>query len=203
MELHRGKEGIGFSGMVLLSIGCSMAFSAPTSGQTVSDSARARIQDMTRRELQLTNLGEDDRRRNDPKRPQVMMDQVSEDFQRILILHNEIVRAITANKTFNYQFLSDAASEIRKRSARLQSSLKLPRSEPAAENRTPEPDLKVTEMKDELILLCRQIESFVKNPIIETPGTVDAQRFEEARRDLESVVELSSDIKKRADKRKY
>jgi len=81
--------------------------------------------------------------------------------------------------------------------------LKLQKPEPAAENRVPGPGLKVTETKDELILLCKQIESFVRNPIIDKPGTVDAQQLEKARRDLESVVELSSDIKKRADKQKH
>src|SRR5207249_5823060 len=104
-------------------------------------------------------------------RSQVMIDQVNQDFQRILILHNEIVRAITANKSLSYQFISDAAGEIRKRSARLQSSLRLQRSGPAAENRAPRSGLKVTETKDELIQLCRQIESFVKNALIETPVT--------------------------------
>jgi hypothetical protein len=202
MEVHRGEATIGFWSLVVFSLGFSIAFQTSVSGQTVSDSAKARIQDMTRRELQLSSLGEGDRRRNDPKRPQVMMDQVSEDFHRILMLHNEIVRAITANQSLSSHFISDAAGEIRKRAARLQSSLKLQRSEPAVENRV-NPDLKLTEMKDELILLCKQIESFVKNPIIQTPGTVDAQRLEKARSDLASVVELSSDIKKRADKQKY
>jgi hypothetical protein len=131
-----------------------------------------------------------------------MMDQVSEDFQRILILHNEIVRAIDGNKSLSYQFISDAMGEIRKRSSRLQSSLKLQRPEPTEENRVLAPGVELMETKDELILICRQIESFIKNPIIETPGTIDAQQLEKARRDLESVVQLSDYIKKRADKQK-
>ena len=57
-------------------------------------------------------------------------------------------------------------------------------------------------MKEELILLCKQIERFVRNPIIETPGTVDAQQLGKARKDLQSIVELSDAIKKQADKRK-
>jgi hypothetical protein len=202
MEVHRGKANVRFWGMVVLSIGCSIAFSAPIAGQT-GDPAKAQMQEMTRRQLQLNGPGEEVRHPNDPKRSQAMMDQVSEDFERILTLHNEIVRALAANKSLTYQFISDATGEIRKRSARLQFSLKLQRPEPAAEDRVLGPDLKVTETKDELILLCRQIESFIKNPIIETPGTVDAQQLEKARRDLESVVELSSDIKKRADKQKH
>ncbi len=202
MEVHRGKANVGFWGMVMLSIGCSIAFSAPAAGQTGGDPAKARMQDMTRRELQLNGLGSDGREPNDPKRSQALMDQVSEDFQRILTLHNEIVRAIAANKTFSYRFISDATGEIRKRSARLQSSLKLQRPEPTAENRGRAPLLQATETRDGLILLCRQIESFIKNPIIETPGTVDAQQLERARKDLDSVVELSAAIKKLADKQK-
>lgn len=201
MEVHRGKANLRVWGMVVVSMGCSIAFSAPIAGQT-GDPAKAQMQEMTRRQLQLNGPGGDVRHPNDPKRSQAMMDQVSEDFERILTLHNEIVRAIATNKSLSYQYISDATGEIRKRSARLQSSLKLQRPEPAAENRVPGADLKVTETKDELVLLCRQIESFIKNPIIETPGTVDAQQLEKARRDLQSVVELSSDIKKRADKQK-
>ena len=203
MEVREGKVSVGFCGLAVLSIGFSIAFAAPTSGQTVSDPAKARIQDMTRRELQLNSLGGDSGRPDDLKRSQVMMHQVNEDFQRILILHNEIVRNITSNKSLNYQFISDASGEIRKRSARLQSSLQLQTSGTAAQNRIRQSDLKFTEMKDELTLLCLQIEKFVRNPIIEKPGTVDAQRLDEARRDLEGVVELSSDIKKRADKQKH
>ena len=160
------------------------------------------MQDMARRELQLNNLGEDKGRPNDSKRARAMMDEVSEDFQRILTLHNEIVRAIDANRSLSYQFISDATGEIRKRSARLQSSLKLQRPEPTTENRGTEPDLNVMEMNDELILLCKQIESFVRNPIIDKPGTVDAQQLEKARQDLQSVVVLSAAIRKQVDKQK-
>ena len=167
------------------------------------DPAKVQMQEMTRRELQLNSLGEDKRPPNDPKRSQAMMDQVSEDFQRILTLHNEIVRAITANRSLSYKFISDATGEIRKRAARLQSSLKLQKPGPITENRATGTDLNVMETKDELLLLCKQIESFVRNPIIDQPGTIDAQQLEKARRDLESVVELSIDIKKRADKQKH
>ena len=60
----------------------------------------------------------------------------------------------------------------------------------------------MVEIKDELILLCRQIENFIRNPIIDTPGTVDAEQLRKARRDLQSVVEVSEAIKKRVDKQK-
>ena len=199
MQPHRDKANVRPWSMVIISLGCSIVFSAPAAGQTVGDPAKARMQEMDRRELQLSRGAEDNGRPNDPKRSQAMMDQVSEDFQRILTLHNGIVRAIDAKQSFNLQFISEAAGEIRKRSARLQSSLQLPKPEP---NEEPAADPKVMEIKDELILLCRQIENFVRNPIIETPGTVDAQQLRKARRDLQSVVEISDAIKKRVDKQK-
>jgi hypothetical protein len=52
-------------------------------------------------------------------------------------------------------------------------------------------------------VLCKKIESFITNPIIEVPGTVDAKQLERARKDLESVVELSGDLKKRAERQKH
>ena len=201
--MHRVNASVGFWGSVLLSIAWSVVFSIPIAAQTIGDPAKAQMQEMTRRELQLSGLGTDRQQPNDPKRSQAMMDQVSADFQRILTLHNEIVRAIAANKSFSYEFISDAMSEIRKRSSRLQSSLKLQRPEPTEENRVAALDLEVMETKDELILICKEIESFIRNPIIETPGTVDARQLEKARRDLDSVVQLSGYIKKRADKQKH
>ena len=203
MELHRSKANVRPWGMLIISIGCSIIFSTPIAGQNVGDPAKAQMQEMDRREMQLNNLGGDKGPLNDPKRSQAMMDQVSEDFQRILTLHNEIVRAIAANRSLSYQFISDATGEIRKRSARLQSSLKLQKPEPTTENRVTGTDLKTLATRDELILLCKQIESFVRNPIIDKPGTVDAQQLGKARRDLQSIVELSDEIKKQADRRMH
>jgi hypothetical protein len=158
------------------------------------------MQEMNRREMQLNNINVKGRP-NDPKRARALMDQVSEDFQRILTRHNELVRAIDANQSVDYQFLAEATGEIRKRSARLQSSLKLDKPEAASDDRKAESLLVGLETKDKMILLCKKIESFVQNPIIEKPGTVDAQALEKARKDLQSIVELSDVMKKQADKR--
>jgi hypothetical protein len=202
MELREAKANVNLWGMLILSIGFSIFCAAPISGQRVGDPAKIQMQEMNRRELQLKNVGEDKGRPNDPKRSQALMDQVSEDFQRILILHNEIVRALSANRSLTYTFISDAAGEIKKRAARLQTSLKLQKPESTTENRVTGMSIDGMQTKDELLLLCRQIESFVRNPIIEKPGTVDAQQLGIARKDLQSVVEISDAIKKQADKLK-
>jgi len=196
------KANVRTCGMLMASIACAIFFSEPIAAQSAGDPAKAQMQEMTRREMQLDNLGAGNGQPTNPKRPQAMMDQVSEDFQRILTLHNEIVRAITANRSLSYRFISDATGEIRKRSARLQSSLQLQKPQSATETQKMSTELKATQTNDKLLLLCRQIESFVRNPIIEKPGTVDAEQLEKARRDLQSVVELSEEIKKQVDKEK-
>ena len=202
MKLREVNANLRLWRMLILAIGFSIFCAAPISGQRVGDPAKVQMQEMTRRELQLKGGGGDTGRPNDPKRSQALMDQVSEDFQRILILHNEIVRALSANRSLSYKFISDAAGEIKKRASRLQTSLKLEKPGPTAENRVTGTSVEGMQTKDELLLLCKQIESFVRNPIIEEPGTVDAQQLGNARKDLQSVVEISDAIKKQVDKLK-
>jgi len=202
MELREIKGDARLWFMLIFSIIFSIFCAVPISGQRVGDPAKVVMQEMTRRELQLKGVGGDKGHPNDPKRSQALMDQVSEDFQRILILHNDIVRALVENRTLSYKFISDAASEIKKRATRLQSSLKLQKPESATANRVTGTALEAMQTKDELLLLCKQIENFVRNPIIEKPGTIDAEQLGNARKDLQSVVEISDAIKKQADKLK-
>ena len=188
------------SGMAVLAVLCVITL--PVTIKAQGDPAKARMQEMDRRELQLSNLGRNASPANDRKRAQALMDQVGEDFERILTLHNEIVRTLATNRPLNNKFVSDAAGEIKKRSARLQSTLKLSKPEPATDDQAKTPERKGAGINSELILLCQQIESFVKNPIIEKPGTIDAQQFDKARKDLASIVELSDAIKKHVDNQK-
>jgi hypothetical protein len=151
---------------------------------------------MSRREWQLRNFGTEPDRPKDDRQLKALMQQTDEDFTRILTLHNEIARALVSKKDLNYQFVSEAMAEIKKRASRVQSSLALGLAAddaPVKENSDPE-------LKDSLIKLCKEIRSFVTNPIIENPTTVDAMQLTRARRDLESLIQLSGLIKKDADK---
>ena len=186
---------------LMLLIGCCWLFLATPASAQVGTGAKARRQEMDRRELQLSDKGRGNHSEIDP-RDRVLMQQVNEDFQRLLKLHNEIVRTITRNDPPDYRFISDAAGEIKKRAARLQSTLGLHKPETAETIHQSQP-LEAQVAKEDLVALCKKIESFVTNPIIEVPGTVDAKQLERARRDLESVVELSGDLKKRAEKQKH
>lgn len=176
------------------------AQSVPTGGPPPIDrranTDRMRQQDMSQREWQLRNFGTEPGKPKNERQLKALMEQTEEDFTRILTLHNEIARAISSKKDLNYHFVSDATAEIKKRASRVQSSLALHLSpDDAPVNETSAPEL-----KDSLIKLCKEIRSFVTNPIIENPNLVDANQLTRARRDLESLIQLSTLIKKDSDK---
>ncbi len=166
-----------------------------------SNPDRERQQDMNRREMLLRGFGLRGAAGgpSNEKTLQALANQVEQDFSRILILHNEIVRAISGGKSLDYGFVSNATTEIRKRALRLQTTLAL--QPEVSEQTTPErialPDVPVG---DALITLCKQIKSFVTNPLIENPGTVSGEQLNKARKDLQSVIEVSSSIKRISEK---
>ena len=157
---------------------------------------RVRQQDMSRREWQLRNFGTEPNAPKDDRQLKALMAQTEEDFTRILTLHNEFARALASKNDLNYQFISEATAEIKKRASRVQHSLGLG----LFEDDTPVKEKSEPEMKDSLIKLCNEIRSFVTNPVIENPNTVDAVQLTRARHDLESLIQLSALIKKDAEK---
>lgn len=161
---------------------------------------RVRQQDMSNREWQLRNFGTEANAPKDRRQLEALMAQTEEDFNRILFLHNEIARSLTSNQALDYRFVSEATAEIRKRASRVQSSLALRLSPEEALDLEKTPAPKDLPLKDELINLCHRIRNFVTNPSIENPATVNAEQMTKARKDLESLIQLSGRIKKEADK---
>ena len=161
------------------------------------DPARARFEDTNRRELQLRNMG-GTAKKAEPKELEAVVAHIKQDFERILTLHNEIVRAISTDKALEHDFVSSATAEIKKRASRIQTTLALDKLEDSEQNQHKLKALDDAQLKDALISLCKEIESFVTNPVIKTPGTVDIQQLARARRDLEGVIELGDSINKSA-----
>lgn len=159
---------------------------------------RVRQQDMSRREWQLRNFGNEPGGLADRRRVDALMAQTEEDFNRILALHNEIARSLSSPNALDHQFVSDAAGEIKKRASRVQSSLKLSPEEGYTAEKLEEID--GTQMKPALVRLCNLIRGFVTNPSIENPNTVDAEQLKKAREDLEKLIQLSAKIKKDSEK---
>jgi len=182
-----------------------LAQSVPTGGPPpVADrinTDRIRQQEMSNREWQLRNFGTEPNAVKDRRQLNALMAQTEEDFNRILTLHNEIARMLAASKPIEYTFISDTTGEIKKRASRIQSSLglhQLPNETPVEEKSV---ELNDAKMKTELVRMCNQIKNFVENPVIANPNTVNAQQLSNARRDLESLIQLSGHLKKEAGKK--
>jgi len=192
----------------LIGIALLLGATAPTFAQRSSggpppinkttNAARERQRDMASREWQLRNFG-NPAVTKDRRRLEALMAQTEEDFTRLLTLHNEIARAISATKPLDYHFVSTATAEIRKRASSIQSNLVLGLPAEEIKNTEMPAQTNETEMKDALIKLCKQIRSFVTNPVIDQPNTIDVEKLVTAKKDLESVIQISGHLKRDAD----
>jgi NAD(P)-dependent dehydrogenase (short-subunit alcohol dehydrogenase family) len=196
MKTHLVRAG---ANVVCLAVALAilMPLSTPIGAQR-TDPARVRMEEDNKRETQL-QVRSSSGKLTDPKQLQAAIAQVEQDFKQILILHNEIARATAADKALDYRFVSEATAEIKKRASRLQTTLALNRPE-AGNKQEKQVKFVDAQVKDALVALCNRIESFVKNPVIESPGTVDLEQSARAQRDLDSIIDLSGNIKKSAER---
>ena len=120
--------------------------------------------------------------------------QINEDFERIQLINNALVRTLTADEELDPKLVAQAASEIKKRAGRLKENLLLPE---AVEDQRKAPNvIEPGQLKAALAALNRLIISFVSNPGFQSVKVVDPQWSASARRDLEEIIELSGRLKK-------
>ncbi len=171
----------------------------PVQPADTTNPERVLEQRQSQREMELRNLGAQADIAKNPRRLEEVKAGIEQDFQRILILHNQLARFLLDQKPLDYDFVSDASAEIKKRASHLQRTLALnPTDETSSKEKYPE--FAEPQMRTGVATLCKQIKSFVTNPMIDKPGTVSEPQLQQARHDLQDVIDLSSSIKKSADK---
>jgi hypothetical protein len=160
----------------------------------------AREREARQREELRQGLGRRSARVVNLRYVQAVILQVKQDFERIQIARNEIVRTI--DNRLDYKFVSEVTGEIKKRAGRLEENLFLPEPEENENRGVREVELNEAQIRVALLLLCDRIESFVKSPIFETPGVLDVQHSTKASSDLESILKLSASVRKSAERQK-
>jgi hypothetical protein len=128
------------------------------------------------------------------------IEQTKQDFKRIQLVRNDMVDDIVAKKPFDFKQISERAEEVNKRAVRLKAYLMPPTPEV---EKKPEPkEILYTdeELKGALVKLCNTIYNFTGNEMFKNPGMLDAEKSMKAGADLLSIIELSSNIKRSADK---
>ncbi len=160
----------------------------------------AREREARQREELRQSLGRRPTRAANLRYVQAVIAQVKQDFERIQVARNEIVRTI--GNSLDYKFVSEVSGEIKKRASRLEENLALPEPEESQNRVVNESELTEAQIKVALLMICDRIESFVKSPIFETPGVLDVQHSTKASSDLESILKLSASVRKSAERLK-
>jgi hypothetical protein len=142
------------------------------------------------------------RMKNDAKaareRRRNLFPQINDDFQRIQVIHNEIVRMIQPEKNLDYDRLADLTDDMKKRSSRLRENLSLPEPDNTKEKTTHSEAVDESHMKKNIVALHDLVVSFVANPIFKNLGVVDATVIEAATENLENIIDMSDEIKREA-----
>ncbi len=147
-----------------------------------------------------------DRLRNDAKAPNErrknLFPQINEDFQKIQVIHNEMVRLVQGVNSMKYDRLIELTAELKKRGNRLRTNLALPNeneSDQSLEKSSNNP-MTVSDagVKKSVVTLHDVIVSFVSNPLFKNLGLLDAKSVSRASGDLRDIILLSDNIKKYA-----
>ena len=190
---------VSLTAAALLILAGTVAAQRPTQPADTSNPEKLQEQMQSEREMQLRNLAAQADMAKDTKRLEQIKTGIQQDFEKILSLHNQLARFLLDNKPLDFDFVADATGEIRKRASHLQHTLALTLpAEPSSKEKYPE--FAEPQMRDGVAMLCKQIKSFVTNPIIDQPGIVNEAQLRQARFDLQDVIDISGSIKKGADK---
>jgi hypothetical protein len=152
--------------------------------------------DMRYREWSLKNLEKKSSRA--PAEQRLSWEQIREDFKRIQLIDNDLMKHKASNETLDAKFVEKAAAEIRKRAGRLQSNLMFPEDETASAEKAQD-DYQMNTLLSGLSGLIRR---FINNPVFGETDVLDVQAAMNANRDLRRIIELSEQIKKRAQNQK-
>lgn len=181
--------------LILISV-AEVVQSQPRGPVAPSQTVRERNRTMDEYDRTLNRMKNDakaaaQRRRN-------LFPQINEDFQRIQVIHNEIVRMLQPDKNLNYDRLAELTDDLKKRSARLRENLQLPEPEKAVAKPAHFEAVDESHMKKNIVALHDLVIDFVANPIFKNLGVVDAKMVDTATENLHNLIDVSDEIKREA-----
>jgi hypothetical protein len=163
-------------------------------------SAKEESQYRQHREANLRGAEMVTREKRDWRGVRVAIEEVRKDFLRVQVLRNELAKHVLSDAPLDYKLVAKKTEEIHKRAHRLKTYMIPYAEEAAAGAEEPEERLDAAKMKGALVTLCRSIDSFSENPMFEMPEVVDVQDSARAGGDLQTIIRLSEEIRKEADR---
>lgn len=157
-----------------------------------------RERDLRAREMDLRNAERPVKPPSTEREKKLLFEQVSDNFKRIQILNNELMKAAATEEHLDYKRISASADEVSKRANQMQLLLALPPAEEAKTNRKGPDQLDDKQLRLLIAKLDNAVASFVNNALFRNPLVNDIQLAAKASRDLVSIVELSRIVNKSA-----
>lgn len=127
-----------------------------------------------------------------------VMKQIRTDFKELQQLNNKMMAKAWESETLDYSYMSEMVSRIKGKATRLRLRMQLPAEDEPFKT---DPDHVISNSRDfraALLILDAAIMRFVKNPVFQTPHSLELQLATKASHDLETVISLSVDLKKTA-----
>jgi|SRR5215831_735771 len=116
-----------------------------------------------------------------------LLDQIRKDFLRIQVLNDELSRAPSRADEPDLRFIGRHVNEVRRCGERLKENLSLPKVDSAPES-SPVTGVAREQLRLDLSILSKSINSFVENRIFESSKVVDADLSAQASRDLAQII---------------
>jgi len=131
--------------------------------------------------------------------PPLVLQQIKSDFLGIQVIDRKLAQATTTPGKVDLTVVLKSTTEIRKLTQRLKKNLSLPHTEG---NEPPKVIVEPTieSVSQALPVLSKLIEDLVSNPMFEQSKLIDSQLSAKAQRDLDSIIELSGEIKSNTQK---
>jgi hypothetical protein len=148
--------------------------------------------DMRYREWSMKSMEKNSART--PEEQKLDWSQIREDFKRIQVIDSDLVKHRASSEFLDTKLVEKAAAEIHKCAARLQVNLMFPK-ETAAPGEKGQNEYQMSTLLSGLSGL---IKRFVNNPVFGEVEVLDVQAATAAKRDLGRIIELSEQIKKKA-----
>ena len=136
--------------------------------------------------------------RADRERRQSLFPQINDDFQRVQVIHNELVRMLQSDKGLDYGRLADLGGDLKKRGTRLRENLALSEAEQNAPQAKRPDVIDDQQVRNDIVTLHDLVVSFVGSPLFKNLGVVDAKTIDQATDDLDKIIDLSEELKREA-----
>jgi hypothetical protein len=186
---------------LILSATATTAQNTGTPGGIFSGNPKDRAVEEKLRSDEIERVKRDAEKPEKKNKTEATFPQIKEDFERIQIINIKELQTQESGATPDYARISSAASEIKKRAARLKGNLFSSNSEQQMEETKKEAE-EAQDLKSLLAELDGAISGFVRNPMFRNLRVVNAQNSAKARRELERIIKLSARVRQEADKKK-